>query len=77
MALNKKPNLYDDPATAWFMEQSKAALADIATELLRLQLGECDTPASREAAEAMFGKLIEERKGLKSIGRMFDAPGSK
>jgi hypothetical protein len=68
MALNKKPTLYDDPATTWLMEQSKAALADMLTEVLRLDQESADDPASREAAEKRFGTIVARRHDLKTTG---------
>jgi hypothetical protein len=57
--LMHKPTLYSDPATAWFMQQSKAALADMLTEIMRLDSGCCDDPATAEAAEQRFATILD------------------
>ena len=49
-SLMHKPCLYGDEATAWLMRQSKAALADMLTEVLRLESGQCDDEATAAAA---------------------------
>lgn len=66
MALNKKPTVYQDPATKWLMSQTKAALADMLTEVLRLEQESADDPATAEAAEAKFARVLAMRDGLKS-----------
>lgn len=68
MAMNKKPPLYDDPATRWLMAQSKAALADMLTEVLRLEQESADDPASEKAAEERFGAVLLRRAGMKTTG---------
>lgn len=65
--LMHKPCLYRDEATAWFMRQSKAALADMLTEVMRLESGQCDEPASADACEEKFGSLLESRKRLRGL----------
>ena len=62
-----KPTLYDDDATTWLMTQSKAALADMVTELLRCGNECCDDEVSAEQAKERFAVLLTARKGLKSI----------
>lgn len=70
--LMHKPTLYNDPATQWFMRQSKAALADMLTEMMRLDSGSCDCPASAEAAEQRFAGLLEARTGLRGLPKRLD-----
>jgi len=65
--LMHKPTLYDDPATAWLMRQSKAALADMLTELLRLDSGQCDEPATEAAAVARLAGILHARKSLRGL----------
>ena len=60
-----RPCLYDDPATAWFMAQSKAALADMLTDVMRRESQCCDDPATAEAAEKTFFGVLDARKGLR------------
>jgi hypothetical protein len=62
-----KPTLYSDPATAWLMRQSKAALADMVTEMLRRDSGHCDDPATVEHAQEQFGSLLLAREGLRGL----------
>ena len=64
-----RPCLYDDPATAWFMLQSKAALADMLTDVMRRESDCCDNPATAEAAETAFGRVLDERKGLRGASK--------
>jgi len=71
--LMHKPTLYNDPATAWLMRQSKAALADMLTEMLRLHSGRCDDPATAEAAESQFCNILEARKSLRGLPKKLDA----
>lgn len=71
--LMHKPTLYNDPATAWLMSQSKAALADMLTEVLRLESGRCDDPATAEAAEARFAGVLKARAGLRGLPKRLDA----
>ncbi len=61
-----KPTLYSDPATAYLMRQSKAALADFVTELLRCEQESCDDPATAEAAESRIASIINRRSQLKA-----------
>jgi len=68
-----RPTLYRDPATRWLMEQSKAALADMLTEVLRLDSGLCDDPATAEAAEAKFATLLEARRKLRGLPKRLDS----
>lgn len=70
--LMHKPTLYSDPATAWLMKQSKAALADMLTEMLRLDSGLCDNPATAEAAEQRFAGLLKAREGLRGLPKRLD-----
>lgn len=70
--LMHKPTLYRDPATAWLMQQSKAALADMLTEMLRLDSGFCDNPATAEAAERRFAGLLKARDGLRGLPKRLD-----
>lgn len=65
--LMHKPCLYNDPATAWLMRQSKAALADMLTEVLRLESGRCDDPASEELAAGRFSSVLDARKNLRGL----------
>lgn len=62
-----KPCLHNDEATGWFMKQSKAALADMLTEVMRLESGRCDDPATAAACEEKFGSLLEQRKRLRGL----------
>lgn len=62
-----KPTLYRDEATTWLMTQSKAALADMVTELLRCGNECCDEEVSAEQAKERFAVLLTARKGLQSI----------
>lgn len=71
MGLMHKPNLYTDPATVWLMGQSKAALADMLTEVLRCEQESADEPASAEAAEKKFAGVLESRKALKGLAKKF------
>lgn len=71
--LMHKPTLYRDPATVWLMTQSKAALADMLTEVLRLDSGRCDDPATAEAAEARFASVLEARTKLRGRPKRLDA----
>jgi len=66
-SLMHKPCLYGDPATAWLMQQSKAALADMLTEILRCESECCDEPATSEAAEARFASVVAARKNLRGL----------
>jgi hypothetical protein len=68
-----RPTLYCDAATRWLMKQSKAALADMLTEVLRLDSGCCDDPATAEAAEAKFATLLEARRKLSGLPKRLDA----
>lgn len=70
--LMHKPTLYSDPATAWLMRQSKAALADMVTEMLRLDSGRCDDPATAEHAQERFGSLLIAREGLRWLPKRLD-----
>ncbi|MBU6223133.1 MAG: hypothetical protein KGR24_10365 [Planctomycetes bacterium] len=70
--LMHRPCLYSDPATAWFMAQSKAALADMLTEVLRRDSGRCDDPATAEAAEAAFGDVVAARSRLRGLPKRLD-----
>lgn len=49
------------------MRQSKAALADMLTEELRLQSESCDDPATEYMAKARFAGIIEARKSLRGL----------
>ena len=71
--LMHKPTLYSDPATEWLMTQSKAALADMLTEVLRLESGYCDDPATAEAAEARFSGVLNARTGLRGLPKRLDS----
>jgi hypothetical protein len=71
--LMHKPTLYNDPATAWLMRQSKAALADMLTEILRLDSGRCDDPATADAAEARFAPILAAREKLRGLPKKMDA----
>lgn len=71
-SLMHKPTLYRDPATAWLMQQSKAALADMITEMLRLDSGSCDDPATAEVAEQRFAGLLKAREGLRGLPKRLD-----
>jgi hypothetical protein len=71
-SLMHKPTLYRDPATAWLMQQSKAALADMITEILRLDSGSCDAPATAEEAEQRFAGLLKAREGLRGLPKRLD-----
>ena len=71
MGLMHKPTLYDDPATKWLMQQSKAALADMLTEVLRCEQESADDPATAAAAEAKWGGLLERRKALRGLAKEF------
>ena len=62
-----KPTIYNDAATKWLMTQSKAALADMVTELLRCGNECCDDEVSAEQAKERFETLLNARKDLKSI----------
>lgn len=70
--LMHKPTLYSDPATFWLMRQSKAALADMLTEMLRLDSGFCDNPATAEAAEQRFAGVLKAREGLRGLPKRLD-----
>lgn len=70
--LMHRPCLYGDPATAWLMQQSKAALADMLTEVLRRESGQCDDPATAEAAEAAFGNVVAARSHLRGLPKRLD-----
>ena len=71
--LMHKPTIYSDSATAWFMQQSKAALADMLTEIMRLDSGCCDDPATAEAAEQRFAPILDARKSLRGLPKRMDA----
>lgn len=62
--LHNKPTMYDDAATQWFMRQSKAALADMLTEALRLENGRCDDEATAEEAAERWQQMVDARKKL-------------
>lgn len=68
-----KPTLYNDAATAWLMQQSKAALADMLTEVLRLDSGRCDDEATAEYAAERFQPILDARKGLRGLPKNLDA----
>lgn len=70
--LMHRPCLYSDPATEWFMRQSKAALADMLTEVIRRESGRCDDPATAEAAQAAFGGVIAARSHLRGLPKRLD-----
>ena len=70
--LMHRPTLYHDPATSWLMQQSKAALADMLTEVLRRDSGACDDPATAEMAEREFGRVVEARKSLRGLPKRLD-----
>jgi len=70
-----RPCLYDDPATAWFMSQSKAALADMLTDVLRRESDCCDDPAGALDAETAFGCVLDARKGLRGASKRL--PGKR
>ncbi len=61
-----KPTLYNDPATAYLMRQSKAALADMLTEILRCEQESCDDPATAAAAEARLAGILSRRDRIKA-----------
>ena len=71
--LMHKPTLYADPATAWLMRQSKAALADMLTEMLRLESGCCDDAATAEAAESRLAGILKAREGLRGLPKKLDS----
>jgi hypothetical protein len=71
--LMHKPTLYNDAATAWLMQQSKAALADMLTEVLRLDSGRCDDDATAEYAAERFQPILDARKGLRGLPKRLDA----
>lgn len=71
--LMHKPTLYSDPATAWLMGQSKAALADMLTEVLRLGSECCDDPATAEAAAERFAHVLLARKRLRGLPKKLDS----
>ena len=71
--LMHKPTLYNDAATAWLMQQSKAALADMLTEVLRLDSGRCDDEATAEYAAERFQSILDARKGLRGLPKKIDA----
>jgi len=68
--LMHRPTLWSDPATLWFLSQSKAALADMLTEVLRRDSGE--RPATAEAAAAAFGGVVEARSHLRGLPKRLD-----
>jgi hypothetical protein len=70
--LMHKPCLYADEATAWFMRQSKAALADMLTEVMRLESGRCDDGATAEAAEQKFAPVLAARTKLRGLPKRMD-----
>jgi hypothetical protein len=70
--LMHRPCLYSDPATTWLMSQSKAAMADMLTEVLRRESGQCDDPATAEAAEAAFGAVVAARRNLRGLPKRLD-----
>lgn len=65
--LMHKPCLYSDEATAWFMSQSKAALADMLTEVMRVDSGRCDDEAKAADAESRFAQILAARKSLRGL----------
>lgn len=71
--LMHKPTLYRDQATGWLMRQSKAALADMLTEILRLDSGRCDDEATAEAAAEKFAGILAARKRLRGLPKKMDA----
>lgn len=71
--LMHKPCLYSDEATTWLMRQSKAALADMLTEILRLDTGRCDDEATAADAEQRFAQVLEARKRLRGLPKRLDA----
>lgn len=71
--LMHKPTLYRDAATAWLMTQSKAALADMLTEMLRLDSGRCDDEATAEYAAERFQSILDARKALRGLPKRLDA----
>lgn len=71
--LMHKPNLYKDAATAWLMTQSKAALADMLTEVLRLDSGRCDDEATAEYAAERFQSILDARKALRGLPKRLDS----
>lgn len=71
--LMHKPTLYNDAATAWLMSQSKAALADMLTEVLRLDSGRCDDEATAEYAAERFHSILDARKGLRGLPKRLDS----
>jgi hypothetical protein len=68
-----RPTLYRDAATRWLMKQSKAALADTLTEVLRLDSGRCDEPATSAAAEQRFASVLAARRKLRGAPKRLDA----
>ena len=72
-SLMHKPCLYGDEATAWLMRQSKAALADMLTEVLRLESGQCDDEATAAAAEARFASVLQAPVWLRGLPKKMDA----
>lgn len=74
--LMHKPTLYSDPATVWLMQQSKAALADMLTELLRLESGRCDDPATAEHAQERFGAILHHRASLRGLPKRRAQPAA-
>ena len=71
--LMHKPTLYHDQATEWLMRQSKAALADMLTEVLRLDSGRCDEQATAVAAEEKFAGILAARKRLRGLPKKLDS----
>ena len=68
-SLMHKPTLYSDPATRWLMKQSKAALADMLTEVLRCESESCDEPATATAAETKFAGVLERCRQLRGLSK--------
>jgi len=67
--LMHKPCLYTDEATLWLMAQSKSALADMLTEVLRLDSDCFDDEATAHAAEERFSRVLDLRKQLSSLSK--------
>ena len=71
--LMHKPCLYTDEATLWLMAQSKSALADMLTEVLRLDSDCFDDEATAHAAEERFSRVLTLRKQLRGLSKAMQA----
>ncbi|MDE2102429.1 MAG: hypothetical protein KGL39_34605 [Patescibacteria group bacterium] len=63
MGVGKKPPTYDDPAVAWLMRLSKAALADCVIDLMRPSPDResCDIPLTVREVSERLSVVLENR----------------